>query len=265
MVWGSSDFSGGLASRRQDAYRVLLLSSISGLAALVTFMLIFGEKFGTPADIAWSAAAGAFGALGIFMLYTGLALSGAALVAPTAAVVGALLPVVVGIATEGLPGVTRMVGFILGVFGIWLTSASSADGSASSRTGLGYAVAAGLGFGGFFILISRVGSGAVFAPLVIARSVAVLVALFIMLVRRMPLPPLTSNPLASLAGGIDAVGNVFYLLAARYTRLDIAVILSSMYPAVTVLLSSRVLHERISPLQWLGVGLCVLAVVLIVV
>jgi drug/metabolite transporter (DMT)-like permease len=265
LVWGSSDFSGGLASRRQDAYRVLLLASISGLVALVAFMLIFGEKFGTPADIAWSAAAGAFGALGIVMLYTGLALSGAALVAPTAAVVGALLPVIVGIATEGLPAVTRMVGFVLGVFGIWLTSASSADDSASSRTGLGYAVAAGLGFGGFFILISRVGSGAVFAPLVIARSVAVLVALFILLVRRMPLPALTSNPLANLAGGIDAVGNVFYLLAARYTRLDIAVILSSMYPAVTVLLSSRVLHERISPLQWLGVGLCVLAVVLIVV
>jgi drug/metabolite transporter (DMT)-like permease len=265
LVWGSSDFSGGLASRRQDAYRVLLLASISGLVALVAFMLIFGEKFGTPADIAWSAAAGVFGAMGIVMLYAGLAVGSAALVAPTAAVVGAVLPVVVGFITEGLPGATQVTGFVIGVVGIWLTSGSSFGAGTTRKAGMGYAVAAGIGFGGFFILIAQVESGALFAPLVISKSIAVLSALAILLIRRTPLPALTSNPLAILAGVSDAGGNIFYMLAASLTRLDIAVILSSMYPAVTVLLSNRVIHESVSLPQWLGVALCVLAVVLIVI
>ena len=168
MVWGSSDFSGGLAARRQDVYQVLLLASALGLVVLIALTMISGETFGGPADIAWSAAAGVFGAIGIVMLYAGLAVGSAALVAPTAAVVGAVLPVVVGFITEGLPGATQVTGLVIGVVGIWLTSGSSSGAGTTRRAGMGFAVAAGIGFGGFFILIAQVESGALFAPLVIS-------------------------------------------------------------------------------------------------
>ena len=81
--------------------------------------------------------------------------------------------------------------------------------------------------------------------------------------RRERIPALKSNPLALLAGVLDGGGNVFYLLATQYTRLDVAAVLSSLYPVSTVILASRLTHEHISPRQWVGVFICLTAVVLI--
>jgi drug/metabolite transporter (DMT)-like permease len=66
-----------------------------------------------------------------------------------------------------------------------------------------------------------------------------------------------------LTGLFDAGGNAFYMLAKQFTRIDVAVVLSSLYPAITVVLSRIFLKEKISRFQWLGVGLCFAAVVLI--
>ena len=96
-----------------------------------------------------------------------------------------------------------------------------------------------------------------------AKLASVGIAISFLFVRRLPLPPISDNPVALLAGALDAGANAFYLLATRYTRLDVAVVLASLYPAVTVLLSRAVLREQISRLQWLGVALCVAAIMLI--
>jgi drug/metabolite transporter (DMT)-like permease len=69
--------------------------------------------------------------------------------------------------------------------------------------------------------------------------------------------------LAMASGLLDPLANALYLAATRLARLDVAVVLTSLYPAVTVLLSWLVLKEKIAPLQWLGVAFCLAAIVLI--
>jgi len=263
LIWGGGDFAGGLASRRYSPFQVLALVSLTGLAL---FLLLAGfTQSGIPpaSDWAWAAGAGVSGAIGIAALYRGLSLRTAAIVAPTAAVVGTTLPVLAGLLLEGFPGLLPLAGFLLGGGGIWLVTSALGRQDPEARHSLGLAVLAGLLFGGFFVLIARVEHDNIFAPLAIAKGVAVLAAIFILRAKRLPVPTPRVVPLALLAGLFDAGGNVFYLLSARYSRLDVAAVLSAMAPAVTVLLSALVLSERVDRRQWAGVGLCVLAIVLL--
>jgi drug/metabolite transporter (DMT)-like permease len=211
----------------------------------------------------WAALAGASGALGVAALYYALSLGNTASVAPTAAVTGAILPMLFSLLTEGSPGWGRGVGFLAALLGIWLVSQSPDAGKKAVRRGMYLAFLAGVGFGGFFILITRVGPGQVFIPLVVARLGTLGVALVMMFTHRLSLPAPKANPVALLAGVLDAGGNVFYLLAKQFTRLDVVTVLSSLYPAATMLLAYLIFKEKVSRLQWIGAGLCILAVWLI--
>ena len=164
-----------------------------------------------------------------------------------------------------MPAPTRLAGFALAFTGIWLVTGSRTAGEKVSRQGFLLACLAGVGFGAFFILLGQVEPGKVFAPLLIARVVALCVALLMLLIYRMPLPQLTSNPTALLAGVLDVGGNVFYLLAKQFVRLDVAAVLASLYPVTTVILAHFILRERISRRQWAGVLICLTAIVLITV
>jgi len=197
-------------------------------------------------------------------LYHGLGQENAASIAPVSAVVGAGLPVGFGMLTEGAPETLRLAGFGVALAGIWLVSQVEGGGKINRR-GLGLALLAGLGFGGFFILISQVEHGLVFSPLIISRTMTFLCSLGLLRLSRLKLPGLRSNPLALLAGLLDAGGNIFFLAARQLTRLDVAVVLSSLYPAVTVLLAHFLQKQRISRRQWLGVAACVAAIVMITV
>lgn len=121
----------------------------------------------------------------------------------------------------------------------------------------------GIGFGGFFVFIAQVDRGQVFAPVLVARIVTLCIAFVMLKLRRIPTPGLTSNPIALLAGVLDTGGNVFYLLATQFTRMDVAAVLSSLYPASTVFLATIILKEKVTRAQWVGVGVCLAAVVLI--
>ena len=107
LVWGSGDFAGGLATRRASVLRVLVLTSLVGLVVLILIALALREPWPSWADLAWAAAAGTSGVVGLAALYRGLSMRTAAIVAPTAAVVGALFPVVVSLALAGLPTPTQ--------------------------------------------------------------------------------------------------------------------------------------------------------------
>jgi drug/metabolite transporter (DMT)-like permease len=262
-VWGAGDFLGGLAVRRGSQLQVVALSAASGIVMLVALALLLREPLPPVRGLVWAAVAGLSGAVGIAMLYQGLAIGSAATVAPTAAVVAAALPVLFGAITEGPPGPSRLAGFALAIGGIWLVARTPSGSGSSAETGLRHGLIAGCGFGGFLILIAQVPPGFVFAPLATARSAALLGATLVMLGGRVPLPSPGSNPPALAAGLFDAAGTVFYVFAHRYIRLDVAAVLSSLYPVVVVVLARVVLKDPITATQWIGAGMCLAAVTLI--
>lgn len=261
-VWGGGDFSGGLAARRADPFRVLPWAAAAGLVLLAVAMAAAREALPSAASAGWAGAAGALGALGLVALFRGLATGAIATVAPTAAVVSAALPVLYGVAVVGAPGPAQVAGFAVAIPGIGLISRSP-DRGAGKRGGIRFALVAGTCFGGFFIALGHVEAGPVFGPLAIAR-VATLVAALVMLRWRGHRPlPRDARWIALGSGLLDAAGNVLYLLATRLTRIDVAAVVASMYPAVTVVLATAIWKEPVSRTQWTGVGLCVAAVALI--
>ncbi len=263
-VWGGGDFSGGQAARKSHQYQVLMLAALSGMVVLVVSAIIRGEGLPTGRSLLWGALAGSAGALGMAALYKALSMGHTASVAPTSAITCAALPVLFGMFTAGLPKVTQLTGFAVAFLGIWLLSRSGSRADGSFRQGMVLAFLSGIGFGGFFIFITLVEKGQVFVPVLVARTVTLAIALIMLRVNRLPLPGLTSNPVAILAGVLDTGGNIFYLLATQFTRLDIAALLSSFYPAGTVILASIILKEKVTSTQWAGILMCLLALTLII-
>jgi drug/metabolite transporter (DMT)-like permease len=262
-IWGSGDFSGGRAARRSHPFQVLALSALAGITILLGCGLLWHETLPSLSGIGWAMLAGAAGTLGLASLYRALSMGHAATVAPTSAVISALLPVGFGILTAGVPSAARLAGFALALLGIWLVSRPAQPDHAVSPQGFLLACLAGVGFGTFLILIVQIEPGHVFLPLVVARCMQLGIVLILLRASRRPLPALASNPIALLAGILDAGGNVFYMLSQHYTRLDVAAVLSSLYPAPTVLLAWIILKEKVSRPQWAGVVVCLAAIVLI--
>jgi drug/metabolite transporter (DMT)-like permease len=261
LVWGSGDYCGGRATRRLDPFQVLSLAAISGTVLLTAAAFATGEAMPTVASLLWASAAGVAGAGGIVSLYRGLAIGSAATVAPLAAVIAAVLPVLFTLITEGAPEPVQLGGFALACAGIWLVARATSGGGAA-RSGARLGVLAGIGFGGFLILIAQVETGSIYVPLAIARVVMLLAGVTSVAMRGLPLPPLRS-PIALLAGLLDAGGNILYLLARQQVRLDTAAVLSSLYPVATMVLARVISREAITPMQWVGAAVCLLSVVLI--
>ena len=258
--WGAGDFLGGLAARKQSPFQVLLLTACSSLLFLFLLAVFRGEQFPSGRDILIALAAGTSGSLGLLALYRGLSLGNAALVSSVAGVVGAMLPTLVGMAIEGLPSLQKGIGFVLSIAGIWLVTQTDAPEEHKVRHGLTMGLLAGIGFGGFLAIIAQVRGEGIFAPLVFVKVASLGLALILLRSRRLPLPKLKGATVAIWSGVLDTGGNFLYLLATQFTRLDIAAVLSSLYPAGTVLLSALVLKEKLCKAQWLGVGVCLLAI-----
>ena len=262
LVWGSGDFCGGRAATKSDPFQVLALAGLSGIVLLLVASRVVGEPLALDASLLWAAAAGLAGGGGIVALYSGLAVGSAATVAPLAAVAAAVMPVIFAAFTLGLPRPVQLVGFALALAGIWLVARATPQGDAS-HTGVKYGALAGVGFGAFLILIAQVDLQAVYVPLAVARVMMLLTAVSVLAIRRTPFPGLFSNPIGLLAGCLDAGGNVLYLLARQHVRVDIAAVLSSLYPVFTVVLARLVTREPVTRTQWAGAAVCLAAVALV--
>jgi drug/metabolite transporter (DMT)-like permease len=263
LSWGTGDFFGGLSTRRFPRYSVMAWMSFVGILTLIVCLLIWPENGLTPGEIAWSCAAGVCGLLGLGLLYAGLAGGHAATVAPTAAVIGAALPVAFGYLQGSRPGVFVQIGFGLALAGIALVSAADGPSQKVRLSNLLLAICAGINFGCFYLFLSFIEGGHTYLPLVFSRGTVILITLLLIWRTRSSLKSVMVSPLVWMNGLFDAGGNIFYMLARQYTDLSIAVVLSSLYPAVTVLLSWRFLREHINRRQWMGVVCCLGAVALI--
>ena len=262
ISWGTGDFCGGLATKRSPGFSVVMATEFIGGVLLIGLALLMREALPSPGSALVAVAAGLAGLMGLGALYQGLATGQMGVIAPLSAVVGGIIPVIVGLLTEGWPSSLQMVGFALALLAVWLLAGTGEF--RPSRRDLLLAGTAGLGFGLYFVLIAYASAGSVYWNLTIARFAAGFVFLaYLLATRRSLLPARSAWGLTSAAGVADAGGNLAYALAALLGRLDVAAILASLYPGMTVLLARVVLHERLTRPQFTGVAAALVAVALI--
>jgi drug/metabolite transporter (DMT)-like permease len=261
-AWGAADFGGGLTGRRAPVMGVLAAAQAIGAGAALLIMILRGDAPPTFHDATWAVAAGVCGAVGLAALYRGLAGGRMGIVAPVTGVLAAAIPVVVGIALAGLPGPLRIVGFGLGIAAVILVS--SADDGSTGRRGLGLALGAGTALGLYNVAISRASPAGTFGVLVVSRLTATLVVILLARAGRSPtrLAPRVL-PAAAVVGLLDMAGNAAFIVAAQVGRLDVAGLLSSLYPVSTVILAVVFLGERVTRAHAAGILVAGAAVALI--
>jgi drug/metabolite transporter (DMT)-like permease len=265
LAWGCADFIGGIAARRVGPLRVMLLSYPVGavLLTVIAFALVPGVV--NAEILAWSVAVGLSGSLAIFLLYAALAIGPMGIVSPLTAVGSAAVPVLAGLARGEMLTPLILIGMFLATVAVILVSRE--PGPHRSVTTRALLMSAGAGF---FLGLCLTGLGLAPAESGIwvsalgrwIASVAVLGIALIVLTRSRPR---ISSPypwaLAIAAGALDGVANGFFQLAAQQAELVIVAVISSLYPAATLLLARWLLSERLSRSQALGVVLALGAIV----
>jgi len=260
--WGAADFSGGLATKRVNPFGVVVVAHGTGLLFMLLLALLAKEPVPSRISLLWGMAAGLVGGIGLAALYKALAIGKMGVNAPLSAVIAALLPLLFSFSTEGLPRPLQLVGFVLALISIWLIAAQ--PGASGGREGLGLAVMAGIGFSGFLLFSKLAGAQALFWPLVFARLASLLLMLAIVLISRPEWKPAKGAlPYMLVAGVLDSGANALYIAATQHGRLDVAAVLSSLYPASTVILARVLLKERLSQPQSAGIVAALIAVPLI--
>ena len=265
LIWGAGDFAGGLAAKKNSEFTVVVLAHLIGGLILIPIALIFNEPIPGLRDWLFGMAGGIFGAIALLAFYRAMADGPMGVVAPVTAVITSVIPVAVSLTLYGLPDSLTLIGILIAIPAVWLVSASGQQNSAFQLRSLWLPLVAGIGFSLFFVLIDQVSDGAIFWPLVGARAASVVVMGAIGLAQGKLHRPDSLNGVGIivLAGLFDTAGNALFALSTQTGRLDIASVLSSLYPVSTLILARLLLSERFSRLQLVGILLALAAVVLI--
>jgi uncharacterized membrane protein len=259
LLYGVADFLGGEGAKRAPAASVVFWAGVLSFPAILTVAAIVGGEAGAT-DYLLGAAAGTAGAVGLVSLFAGLGRGQAAAVAPTAAALAAILPVVVAVIGGERPSVLAWVGVLVAIPAIVL-SAWVADPGESLKGSVGYGLIAGLGFGGFTAIIGFTDPDSNLLPLIASRASTMAAVLILTGFGVWKLVGFGSSPRLLVAGNavLDVSGNVALLLAVRAGSLALAAVAASFYPAVTVLLARLVNGEHLRVRQITGIVLTVIA------
>ena len=265
VVYGFGDFVGGFASRSRSAITILLYAYPVG-AALMLALLPF---FSGPLDLRTAVlgvGGGIGGMVGVIVMYSLMARAPMNIISPVTAVLAAVVPVAFGVIVGERPKVAAWLGIVLGLLAVTLVSHTPDDhphGPVGARV-LALAAVSGVGFGVYFICLARANPDSGLWPLVISRIASAL--LILPLARRTGAMVIVTGRvlgLAVLCGVLDASANLFFLLASRQGLLSLASVITSLYPAVTVLLAIWLLHEHTGRMQRVGLALAAASIVLI--
>jgi drug/metabolite transporter (DMT)-like permease len=250
-------------SRRVPLFGVVLTTQVFGMIVALVIAIARGEPVPVGADLLWSIGTGLCGVVGMTSLYRGLAVGRMGVVAPTTGVIGAVVPVVVGFVTEGVPTVATIAGIVVALLAVVLVT--RAPGHQTDRpSGVEWAILAGIAIGGFNVCVGQLSGAGQFGPLVILRAVQTVILLALIVLWRQPWRMgRTDVGKLSVIGVLDMLGNVAFLTAAQVGALAVATILSSLYPVTTVLLALGFLHERVTRSHVIGILLTVVAITLI--
>src|SRR6478752_7803708 len=254
LVYGIGDYCGGRASRTVPSSIVALLGQLASLVLIGIAVLVATTPVPAFADLAWGGAAGAAGVVALVMFYWALGHGSMTVVAPTTAVVGAVVPVVAGLLQGERPHPVSLVGIALAIACVALVSGAGErdpqQRRATPRKVLMAAILAGLGFGSLFVLLEHTSEASGMWPLVAARMVSVPILVIIVLASRArPGADRRALLLAVFAGVLDMGANILYLLAVRRGLLSVVAVISSLYPASTVALAFTIDRERVSRSQ----------------
>ncbi|HYK27110.1 MAG TPA: EamA family transporter [Streptosporangiaceae bacterium] len=281
LLYGSADFLGGVATRRATALAILPASALAGVVVVLIAAVVSGERAKT-AGLGWGLAAGAVGGIGLIVFYSGLAEGPMSVVAPTSALTATVLPVGVALAEGERANPAVYIGAVICLAAIVLVSSSGmpsteAEGSSSlagrlARRGfhvraIGYGMGAGITFGLFFVFLRNAGQSGALWPIVASRLAGLVIIVVAVIVTRSK-PVIAAGGtrllLATYGSGVlDASANVSYVIATRAGLFGLAVVLTSLYPGVTVLLARFVLRERLHRAQLAGLALAALGVILV--
>jgi len=270
VAFGGADFIGGLASRRASAVSVVVTAHIIGLSVILVVAPFWGSQSAALSDFLWGAAAGTAGAVGLTVLYHALATTRFTVAAPAAALLGATVPVIFGLMIGERPGGAAWIGIALSVPAILLISAARDDGTplaATTRRAVILGSLAGLLFGLFGIFISQTADTSGVWPLVGARMASIPTMAVVAMAMGKPLL-VSGNTIriAVTAGAADMVANILLLAALHEPGLiSLVLLISSLYPAFTVILARIVLEERMTRTQvggllMAGVGIALISI-----
>jgi drug/metabolite transporter (DMT)-like permease len=295
--YGGSDFAAGLAARRASVVRVTVLAEATSATLLLCVVPFVSSQAPSLASVLWGAAAGASGVTGAMALYLGFRHAAFSVASSVSAVGTAAFSVLAGLAFGERPGVLSLTGIVLAVPAIVGVSAPGREPSrdvapavagpqaaavsgqpapagrrsrpaATGRhaAGVGFGLAAGAGFGLFFIGLDRAGSGSDLWPIAISQLAAMVTAIGVAAVTRdLGLPPAGTRRLSLLTGAASAVGTAAFFLATHHGLLAITAVITSLYPAGTILLARVLLGERLTRLRLAGLCFAAVSVALIAV
>jgi drug/metabolite transporter (DMT)-like permease len=263
--YGLADYCGGRASRSVASTVVTLLGQATSLVLVIIGVVIVGTPVASGHDLWWGAAGGAAGGLALITFYRALSRGAMTVVAPTTAIVSAVLPVIVGLWLGERPSSTAIVGIVIACLAVGLVSGAIGTRHQQTRAStVALAAVAGVGFGFIFVAFARTADDSGLWPLVSARAASLPVVAIIVGATRPGRGALRAVIWLVLASGVlDMAANLFFLEASHRGLLSVVSVISSMYPVTTVCLAFGLDHERVSKTQAVGLAFAATALALV--
>ncbi|WP_409186566.1 EamA family transporter [Amycolatopsis sp. VS8301801F10] len=267
LCFGLADFSGGLLSRRSRAELIGFIGQVSGLLATVTASLLVAAPHVNAPSLLWGALSGIGTGIGVLFLYRGMGRGRMSVVVPLSDVGGVALPVLAGVALLGnRPSLPAWAGIVVALPALWLIAREGGDKGNGSANGALDGLLAGIGFALQNIALGQVDPSAGMWPIAISRLLSALTLFPAALATpdRFRIRPRLLLP-AAVTGIAAAAAIVLYTLATRQQLLAVAVVLSSLYPAIPVVLGILLLKEKLRASQVAGLAGAGVAIVLLAV